>query len=580
MPWSKTNIASLIPIVLLIIFVFLVYADTLRYDFVWDDEDLIQRNPTITKLGDSFSFFKIEPLYRSFYYRPLVSISLALDYQLWKLKPFGYHLSNVIFHLGSVLLIYFIFLSCMPQWSSFLVALLFGLHPIHTESVTFVSGRSDVLCSLFFLASLLCFDRFLRITTKRRTTLYILSLIFFLCSLLTKEMAVTLPLALLVWWIFFSDEVSLKQKKWKEIFLLLVPFVLLLFIFLFWRRTILGHWGYSGAKFDFLFLGLGTTIWIILKYVQLLFLPLRLNAFYDIIAGAKGLNFTALLGLGILVLALILVFLCVDKKKQKFVILGLAWFLLTLLPVANLIPTTNVFLAERYLYLPSLGYCLIFGWLLGGLLTKRVLPSRFTLRISVASLLVGLTIFYAGRTIQRNRDWENNLAFAQSFLREDPNSVIGHYYMGVQYVKDKEYEKAKEEYLTALKLKPDVHGAHFNLGMFYYQEDKMEQAKEEFKKEIEVDSFCAEAYYNIGTIYKNSGQVDSSIQAFQKTLDLAPDFLFALENLAIVYEAQGDYRKALPLWEKALKLEQDSAWISDITERIKNIKTFLLYQSK
>lgn len=575
MSWSKTNITSLIPIVLLIIVVFSVYADTLRYDFVWDDEDLIQRNPTITRLGDPFSFFKIEPLYHSFYYRPLVSISLALDYRLGGLKPFGYHLSNLIFHLGSVLLIYFIFLSCMPQWSSFLVALLFGLHPIHTESVTFISGRSDVLCSLFFLASLLCFDRFLRITAKRRMTLYFLSLIFFLCSLLTKEVAVTLPLVLLVWWIFFSDEVSVKQRKWKEIFLLLVPFVLLIFIFMFWRRTILGHWGYSGAKLDFFFLGFQTTIWIILKYVQLLFLPLKLNAFYDIIAGSKGLNFTALLGLGIIVLALILVFLYVEKRKQKIVVLGLVWFLLTLLPVSNLIPTTNVFLTERYLYLPSLGYCLIFGWLLGGLFYKRIWHSRLILRLSVTLVLVGLTIFYAGRTIQRNRDWENNLAFAQSFLREDPNSVIGHYYMGVQYVKDKEYEKAKEEYLTALKLKPDVHGAHFNLGMFYYQEGKMEPAKEEFKKEIEVDSLCVEAYYNLGTIYKNSGQVDSSIQAFQKTLDLDPDFLFALENLAIVYEAQGGYEEALPLWEKALKLEQDSAWISDITERIKNIKTLL-----
>jgi tetratricopeptide (TPR) repeat protein len=578
MPWSKINITSLFPIVLLLMVVFLVYADTLRYDFVWDDEDLIQRNPTTTRLGNFFSFFKIEPLYRSFYYRPLVSISLALDYQLWEFKPFGYHLSNLIFHLGSVLLIYFIFLSCMPQWSSFLVALLFGLHPVHTEAVTFISGRSDVLCSLFFLASVLCFDRFLRITTKRRNTLYLLSLIFFLCSLLTKEMAVTLPLVLLVWWIFFSDEVSLKQKKWKEIFFFLLPFVLLLFIFVFWRRAILGHWGYSGANFDFLFLGLGTTIWIILKYVQLLFLPLKLNAFYDITAGSKGLNFSALLGLGIILLALILVFLYADRRKQKIVALGLAWFFLTLLPVANLIPTTNVFLTERYLYLPSLGYCFIFGWFLGDLISNRILHSKFALRLSVIIVLVGLTIFYAVRTIQRNRDWENNLTFAQSFLKSDPNSVIGHYYMGVQYVKDKKYEEAKKEYQTALKFKPDVHGAHFNLGMFYYQEGKMEQAKEEFKKEIEVDSLCAEAYYNLGTIYKNSGQVDSSIQAFQKTLDLAPDFLFALENLAIVYEAQGGYEKALPLWEKALKLEQDSAWISDITERIKNIKALLRTQ--
>lgn len=176
---SKTSFASFLPILLLIIVVFWVYADTLRYEFVWDDEDLIQINPRIKSLDNFSAFFDIEPFYSN-YYRPLLSLSLALDYRLWGLKPLGYHLSNLIFHLGSVLLIYFISLSLMSRFSSFLVALLFGLHPIHTEAVTWISGRSDVLCSLFFLASILCFIHFAQTKAKRkRVGLYLLSCILF-----------------------------------------------------------------------------------------------------------------------------------------------------------------------------------------------------------------------------------------------------------------------------------------------------------------------------------------------------------------------------------------------------------------
>jgi tetratricopeptide (TPR) repeat protein len=344
---------------------------------------------------------------------------------------------------------------------------------------------------------------------------------------------------------------------------------------MFWRRTILGHWGYSGAKLDFLFLGTGTTLWIILKYAQLLFLPLKLNALYDITPGSKELNFVIFLGLSMVILILILAFLHGDRKKQRILVLGLCWLLLTLLPVSNFVQTASIFMAERYLYLPSLGYFIIFGWLLGELLTKNVLASRFILRMTLIIGLVGLTVLYAGRTLLRNRDWKDNFALGKSLLEVDPNSATGHHYLGMKYAQEGDNEKAKKEYLMALKVAPNMRGTHYNLGIIYFQERKIELAKEEFKRETEIDSLYAEAYYNLGTAYRDLGQLDSSIQAFQKAVDLNPDFLFALENLASLYEARGLLEKALPLWEKALKLEQDPVWISRITERIRDIKTLL-----
>jgi len=187
---SKTNLF----VFLLLAVVFSAYVGTLGHEFVWDDEDLIERNPRIRNLEDLSVFFGVEPFYPN-YFRPLLSLSLALDYSIWELEPLGYHLSNLIFHLGCVLMVYLICISLMPKLSSFLVALLFGIHPIHTEAVTWVSGRSDVLSTLFFLSSLLCLIRFATSKPgKRPVVLYIFSCILFFFALLTKEMAVTLPL--------------------------------------------------------------------------------------------------------------------------------------------------------------------------------------------------------------------------------------------------------------------------------------------------------------------------------------------------------------------------------------------------
>ena len=580
MVWSKTSLGALFPILLLVVVTFLIYGDTVRHEFVWDDASLIQRNPRVTRLDNLSALFGVEPFYFK-YYRPLVTVSLALDYRVWGLRPSGYHLSNVIFHLGSVLLVYFICLSFMAGWSSFSVALLFGLHPIHTEAVAWISGRSDVLCTFFFLASVLCFVRSVQGKAKtKRIGLYSLSCILFFLSLLAKEMAVTLPLLVLLWWILFSEKNTGKQKKWREILLLLIPFALVLFTYLLWRRTIVRDWLYPDAGFDFLFLGFQTTLWIILKYGQLLILPLRLNAFYDVPAGSKELGFFTLLGLGLVLLVLIGTFLYGKRKGQKVVAFGLGWFLLTLLPVSNLIPTTNIFLAERYLYLPSLGYCLILGWLLGGLLRKEVLYRSFMLRMSLIVTLAGLMLFYAWRTVDRNQVWKDNLALARSILQGDPNSPMGHNLLGVHYAEQGDNKKSKQEYLTALKLKPDMAGSHFNLGILYYQEGEIGQAKEEFKKETEIDLANVEAYYNLGTIYKNSGQADSAAQFLQKAVEIDPTFVFALENLAVVYEAQGLSEKALALWERALDLERDSVWISRISERIKILRTLPQHQSR
>jgi tetratricopeptide (TPR) repeat protein len=576
----KRTLPTGIQIVILLAIVLLVYGNALYCGFVWDDEDLIVKNPKITSFDHPSNFFKIEPFYRN-YFRPIISISFALDYQIWKLNPFGYHLSNLIFHLISVMLIYFVFLRFLPRISAFLVALIFGIHPIHTEAVTWISGRSDVLCVLFYLTSILCFLNFWDTRSKRNSGfLYFLSCLFFFCALLSKEMAATLPLILAAWIFFFSNEFDLNKQKPKNKSIYIIPFFIILLIYLVWRKLVVGNWLYSPQGPEILFLGWQTTIWIILKYVQLLLLPWKLSAFYDILPNSEVLNFSSLFGSLFFISSLIFVFIYCSRKTIKLITFGLLWFILTLLPISNLIPTTNIYLAERYVYLPSLGYCLIMGWFLGGLVFRKNLASHSLLRIILTVALISLSFLYAWRTITRNTAWKDNFTFSQGLLQTDTHSVYGHYYLGLTYAQKGENEKSKSEYLTTLSLKPDMRGPHFNLGILYYQEGDIPQAKEEFKKEIEIDPSYAEAYYNLGTIYKNSGVIDSAVLFLQKAINIDPGFTYAYINLAVVYQSTGSNAKALSMWEKALTLKPDSLWLNRINENIRNIKATIYQENK
>jgi tetratricopeptide (TPR) repeat protein len=469
----------------------------------------------------------------------------------------------------------------MPKFCSFLVALLFGIHPIHTEAVAWVSGRSDLLSTLFYLASLLCFIRFVTNRFgKRPMGLYFFSCALFFFSLLTKEMAVTLPLILLAWSILFWKRERPKKEKWKEMFQFLLPFFIVLLIYLWWRKTVVGEWLYSQNDTDFLFLGLQTTIWIILKYLQLLFFPLQLSAFYDINPGSKGLNVAVLSGLIVL---LLLSFFCIfylRKKDRKIILFGVLWFPLTLLPVANLIPTTNIYLAERYLYLPSLGYLILVGWFLGELLSGKILRSSSLGRFGLIGVLSALSLFYLWKTVDRNGAWKDDLAFSQTLLEVDSKSAIGHYYLGMTYAQLGDNDKSKREYEMALKLKPGMKGVHFNLGIIHYQEGRLKEAKVEFKEEIRIDSSYTEAYYNLGTIYKNEGKIDSAILLLERARKTNPGFASALINLAIVYEAKGSYRQALNTWLEARKFNNDPTWSMRIAQRIENLEETLRLKEK
>ena len=237
---------SLLAIIIIALIGILVYFNSLDNSFVWDDKDLIVENPLIknwTHLGDIFKkdLFYVAPE-KSFYYRPIQSLSYVLDYSIYRLKPKGYHIANISIHILNAVLIYFLILAFTKnKIVSFCASAVFVVHPVYTSAVTYISGRGELLVTLFLLASFLLFIRCKNFNNPWQIFLYLLSLICYVCSLLSKESALLIPFLFLIYLLVFEyqNKKQILLMKISPIFLISIIYIGLRFYILKFKATVL-----------------------------------------------------------------------------------------------------------------------------------------------------------------------------------------------------------------------------------------------------------------------------------------------------------------------------------------------------
>ena len=579
------NIRYYSPVLLIIFISFLVYLNALRNGFVWDDMVLIADNEGINKWGgfwESFvrDFFDttddtIEFKYG--YYRPIISLSYMIDYTLWGLKPWGFHLSNIIFHTISCILVYLIFNSLFNNRPvSIITSLLFACHPIHTESVTWISGRTDIIAGMFFLSafylyqkaihsplpdernSSLCNREVLKLFFKQSKTFYVCSIILFALAMLCKEMVATLPFLIIAYTHFF---VKLRNgRQYKTSLLLSTPYFFVILLYGIIRFVILGiHTvvnpggeemkGFYPALFSFT-----KTIFI---YLFKLIYPAHLNAYIQnpmSFSITEPAVFLSVIGISFLI------FLIVWLKKRwagmSFLIL---FYLVTLLPLSNFIrisaPWDMGFVtAERFLYIPSLGFCGI----ISVLLTAAWKRSFSILRYTTVSLFIAILIFYSGQTLLRNRDWIDEKTFFSKTLKEAPNAALLHHAMGNVYVREENYEKALDYYKNSLELYPLYHAAYNNIGTIYSKQGLYDQALAAFKEAIKINPDYIQSHFNLGTTYYQKGMTEDAFREFKTVLTLNKNYVKAHNNLGIIYAENGQLNEAIAEFEEVLRREPDN----------------------
>ncbi len=562
-----------------------VYIVALQNNFIeWDDIEYVADNLYIRSLDTTFLRWAFLGFHVANWH-PLTWISHALDYAVWGLNPLGHHLTNVILHAintGIVVSLAYRLLQAgknkttttdLPEDANermMLIAagvtgLLFGLHPLHVESVAWVSERKDLLCGLFFLLSIAAYLSYARVAdtgsaqqklfSRSSGKKYLLAVGLFLLALLSKPMAVTLPLILLLldWYPLNRIQTS------KALLLALIeklPFIALSLVSS--VLTVLAQ-KTSGAMELMDVLPLSTRLLVALKslivYLGKMALPLNLIPFYPyprhVSFLSPGYLSEIALVIGITVVCIILV------KKQKLWLAAWGYYVITLMPVLGIVQVGGQSMADRYTYLPSLGPFLVVGFCAarGSIKLMGLGKWRSWNGILIGIFALFLVVILSSLTIRQIRVWKNSITFWDYVIEKGQENVpLAYHNRGLTYYKAGMFDKAAADFDKALALKPDDIDAYCSLGMVYFKLGLPDKAIESFNKAIALKPTYFMAYNNRGLVFMQTGRLDNALQDYEKALALNPAADQVYYNLGVFYSQPGLFNKAIENYNKALSI--------------------------
>lgn len=560
--------------VVLLAVTFVAYRPALDGDFIAFDDtvyvsqnDIVQRGLTGDGVAWAFTSFHASN------YHPLTWLSHMLDVEIWGLDASGHHLTNVLLHLASTLLLLWLLLRLTAAWwPSTMVALLFALHPTHVESVAWVAERKDVLSTLFWMLTLLAYVRW---TEKPGAGRYALLVIAFVLGLLAKPMLVTLPFVLLLldlWplrrlrfgrWTESKQLLSRVLEKGPLFALTVISSVV----------TVLAQQT-GGAVVAVDRVGPGERIAnaavTYVAYLGKLVWPSNLSLFYP----HPGMP-PAWQVVGALVLLLAVTVLVLRLRTSKpYLVVGWFWYLGTLVPVIGLVQVGAQAMADRYTYIPFIGLALMLAWGLADLSVswtgprvegetgenaagERSLPSWLR-STGVATALV-LTVLLAWLTQRQAVHWKNSETIFTHSLTVTEGNYLMHNNLGAELLGQGRFGEAIGYLETALELRPLYTQAHNNLGLVLSKRGEVRRAEQHFRRTLEIDDGFAEAHLNLGNLYASQGRPNEAITEFRAALRANPRLAEANNNLANALASQGRLDEALEAYEGALALRPNYA---------------------
>ncbi|MFH0763554.1 MAG: tetratricopeptide repeat protein [Candidatus Omnitrophota bacterium] len=544
-------------IALIFLFSVLIYCNSLGGAFVWDDHAFVEVNPAIRSLANTRYFFTdpattaVGELARDVY-RPITTLSYAVDFFLWGFNSFGYHLTNVILHSFNGILV-FLLLSIM--FGDFFLALAAGLifisHPVQTEVVSWISGRSSVLFMFFYLLSFIFYIK----ARESKKIFYLYSIIFFCMSLLSKEMAITLPLILILYDLHFGRRFDIKESIVRYL-----PYFAIALFFVITRMTLMGQVGqFSGWGEPYrVFLTMSK---VVVDYVRILFFPVTLCAIgYDVAISKSILEPAALAS--ITFLAVILSGIPFLYRRFRAASFSILFFFITLLPVVNIIPI-KALEAERFLYLPSLGFCVLIAFIISAADKRFKNPiARNGPRIAV---LIAFTLiaFYALRTSARNNDWADEITIGRRTLEARSSGAWGMATLGENYLASGNYKEAIKYLEDAVAHAPEYELAYNLLGTAYYKSGRYTDAVAAFTKALRLDQMPGVPTHDkLGISYANLKMYDEAERQFKTAITEDPYFVNAHLNLGRLYEVRGDYTAALKQYLKGVIYSSNDTYLT------------------
>jgi tetratricopeptide (TPR) repeat protein len=540
---TKTIILSLVLIAAL---GFGIYANSLDGEFLWDDTHLVKKNIYVKDLShikDIFTKHVGAGARRPYhFYRPLQTLTYAVDHYLWKSSVIGYHVTNVLLHVLTALCVYWLAsILFRDRVLALFAALFFVAHPLHTEAISYISGRPDPLASFFLLLSFIFYVKDL---DENKNSFFVLGVVSYALALLSREASLILPALLLLYHAAFRKKIKLKSLlSWTGLacaYIALRIFVL---------RSILPQDVGNATALD----RMPGSFVAITNYMRLLFLPINLHMGY----GRKLFFWNELKTiLGVVILISLLTLAFKKRRGSELIFFSICWFFIALFPYCNIAFPINAYMAEHWLYLPSIGFFLLAAKALSVLYKKK------GLKYLTIATVAGLLSFYSFLTFKQNTYWRDPYLFYTKTLEYVKDSAEVYNNLGVIYGERRDYDKAIGLFKQSSEIDPDYGDPHFNLGKAYNETGRKEEAIAHYHKAIEVfpEVVTAETYYNLGSIYLQLGRPKEAIEVFNKSLEFDPRHIYAHINIGLAHHNMGDNDEAVKFLNKAVELAPEDPY--------------------
>ncbi len=577
---SKSRLLNRVFIGLIILFTFALYGNTIFNYYSLDDYHISSKNMLIKKgikgIPDIFTSLYASEGGIDYGYRPLVRSSFAIEYEIFGENPYVSHLFNVIIYLLVILLLYKILKRLFRDYSlffPFFITLLFLAHPVHTEVVASLKNR-DVILNLGFC--LLALDFLLKYADFKKIKFIIWGLFFYILAFLSKETAIIFLLVFPLVLYFFT---SLSPKKILYCFLVLLGFSLISFILTlpqvyipeFSREM---RFTENPLSFDDnIWNQVGTGFYVLLYYLRLLIFPHPLLYIYayNMVPVVNLANLWVLLSvvfhIGIFIIA---VYKFRNKHILSFIII---FYLITIGPYSNILISVPCIIGERFLFVPSLPFCIFIVYLIFYLFRSKPETGRVQNKklVPISAIIILLLIPYFIKTFKRNKNWNTNYSLYAADMKYLENSVKANDLLATELIRKVNIELSKPVDVTkflrptinkaishwekAVEIYPGHYSSWTNLGVVYnriYKEH--EKAIGYFEKALEVKPDHGVAIFNMGQAYEALGNINKAIELYEECIERDPDIINPRSRLSNVYFRMGEFKKAIMLNQEIMKL--------------------------
>ena len=526
----------------------IIYGQTLTFDFLhYDDDKFITGNPELraglTWQGIVWAF----TTNRETYYIPITWLTHLFDYQVYGLRPWGHHLTNAIFHAVNTALLFLVLMRMTRQrWPSALVAALFAAHPLHVESVAWISERKDVVSTLFWFLTL---DAYTRYSSRPNAPRYTLVFLLLALGLMAKPMLITVPFMLLLLDYWPLDR---GRRRWTWLVVEKIPLILLALAFTFvtavmTRRgvkllpTELVPWGSrltnAAVSYPFYLFKMVCPVNIVEPYPY----PPMFRPWWQV-----GGAFALLIGVTGAVIAF--------RRRCPYLIVGWLTYLGVLMPVNGLVQATGFRYANRYTYVSLIGIFIMIAWGLASLIQARRVFKK-PVAAAMAAILAILTVLAVFQT----RHWRDSLSLFTHAVEATQDNAAANYALANECARLRKQDKAEAFYREALRISPGFLDAHINYGDLLAEMGRPGEAAAEYEAVLQRDPGSASAHANLGMALAKLGRSDQAVAECNKALEIDPNCAKAHNNLAIMLAGQAKYDDAISHYRDAIRGDPEYA---------------------